>query len=143
MSKKSDIAAAHLAGGFGCATSVSLVFCEDYGLDAKKAAKLTCGLGGGCASGEVCGAVSGAVMVIGLKYGQEEAGDAETKAVCRAHVTQFIDKFKEQHKALACRDLLDCDTTTEEGFAIYLQKRGTVCVALVKSAVEILEEQGF
>ena len=140
MQSKSDFAAAQLAGGFGCAASVLLAFHDDYDLDTDTAARLACGLGGGCASGEICGAVSGAVLVVGLKYGQESAGDSGSKANCRARVRQFVERFREDNSALACRDLLGCDPTTEEGHAVYLEKRGTVCPAVVRSAVEILEE---
>ena len=143
MSSNSDIAASRMAGGFGCGTSVLLGFCENYDLDMQTAARLSCGLGGGCASGEICGAVSGAILVIGLKYGQETEEDMSAKANCRAHVVQFIGSFKEKNGALTCRDLLGCDASTEEGYAIYLEKRGIVCTAAVKSAVELLEELGY
>ena len=143
MSSKSDFAKSQLASGFGCAASILSTFCEGYGLDAKVAVKLACGLGGGCAVGEVCGAVSGAVLVVSLKYGAETAGDAGAKSNCHDHVVQFHDKFKEKNGALTCRDLLGCDPTTEEGHAVYLEKRGTVCPALVKSSAEILEELGY
>ena len=143
MRSKSEFATTQLAGGLGCAASVLSAFCEDYGLDVKKAAKIACGLGGGCATGEVCGAVTGALLVVGLKFGQETVEDMDAKADCRAHVLNFISKFKETNSALTCRDLLGCDITTEEGFAVYLEKRGTVCPTLVKSAVEILEELGY
>ena len=143
MSLKSDTAVSHVSGGFGCAASVLQVFCEDYDLDTETAARLSCGLGGGCASGEICGAVSGAVLVVGLKFGQETAGDNAAKANCRAHVIEFIEEFKKINNALTCRDLLDCDPTTEEGRAVYLAKRETVCFGVVKNAVEILEKLDY
>lgn len=143
MSSKSEFAVSQVSGGFGCATSVLTSFCEDYDLETDTAARLTCGLGGGCALGEICGAVSGSLLVIGLKFGQETVGDAGAKANCRAHVVQFNEKFKENNGALTCRELLDCDPTTEEGHAIYLAKRETVCYGVVRNAVEILEELGY
>lgn len=143
MYTKSEIAEANIAGGFTCSTSVLLAFCEDYDLEADTAARLSCGFGGGCSSGEICGAASGAIMVIGLKHGQETAEDKAAKANCKSHVTQFIDEFKKEAGALTCRDLLGCDTSTEEGFAIYLEKRETVCFGAVKTAASILEESGY
>ena len=143
MQSKSDFATSQLAQGFGCAASIFSAFCEDYGLDSKTGAKLACGLGGGCASGEICGAVSGAILVVGLKCGQETAADMDVKADCRARVVQFIEKFKEANNALTCRDLLGCDPTTQEGHAVYLEKRGSVCPAAVKSAAEALVELGY
>ena len=143
MSEKSEFATSQMAAGFGCAASVLSTFCEDHGLETETALKLATGLGGGCASGEICGAVSGAVLTIGLKYGQDSVENAAAKANCHAHVVEFIEKFKEKNRALTCNALLGCDTTTEEGFAVYLEKRGTVCPALVKDSVEILEELGY
>ena len=143
MQTKSEFAASQLAAGFGCAASVFSSFCEDYDLDVETALMLSCGLGGGCASGEICGAASGAILVVGLKYGQETAADMDAKANCRKHVEQFVEKFKEKNNALTCRDLLGSDPSTEEGHAIYLEKRGTVCPAAVKSAAETLVELGY
>ena len=143
MSTKSEFAKSQLAGGFGCAASVLSTFCEDYDLDTEKAVMLACGLGGGCASGEICGAISGAVLVIGLKYGMKSLEDTEAKAKCHERVVQFIKDFKEKNKSITCNGLLECDTTTDEGFAVYLEKRGTVCPAFVKDSVEILEELGY
>ena len=143
MSSKADIADAKFASGFNCSTSVFTSFSEDYDLDDEFAAKIACGLGGGCTIGEVCGAVSGAVMVIGLKYGQESVQNQGAKSNCYAHVTQFIDRFKEKNNAVTCRDLLGCDPTTDEGHEIYLAKRGTVCPGLVRSSAGILEEFGY
>jgi len=143
MSIKADAADARFASGFNCSTSVFTAFSEDYDLEEETAAKIACGFGGGCASGEICGAVSGAIMVIGLKHGQELAEDQGAKANCHAHVVEFLDSFKQEKNAVTCRDLLGCDPTTEEGRAIYLAKRGTVCPGLVRCSAEILEKLGY
>ena len=143
MGSKSEFASSQFAAGFGCAASVFSAFSEGYGLDSGFAAKLACGLGGGCASGEICGAASGGVLVVSLKHGQEKTGDADAKANCHKNVVQFIRKFKEKNGALACRDMLKCDPTTEEGHKVYLNKRTTVCPAVVKNSADILEELGY
>lgn len=143
MSVKGDFAASQFAAGFNCSTSVFTSFCEDYDLETETAAKVACGFGGGCASGEICGAASGAIMVIGLKYGMDSIANLGAKSNCHAHVVEFLDKFKERNGALTCRDLLGCDPTTAEGQAIYLEKRGTVCPPLVQSSADILQELGY
>ena len=143
MSSKGDAATARFASGFNCSTSVFTTYCEDYDLDEETAAKIACGFGGGCATGEICGAVSGAIMVVGLKHGQESPEDQGAKTNCHAHVVEFLDRFKERKNAVTCRDLLECDPTTEEGRAIYLAKRGTVCPGLVRCSAELLEELGY
>lgn len=143
MQSKSDIAAGYLDEGFSCSTSILLTFRNDDELDAETAARISCGFGGGCSSGELCGAAVGGVMVIGLKHGQESGSDTGAKANCRAHVIKFIGDFKEKNGALTCRDLLDCDPTTEEGHAIYLAKRATVCYGAVRNAADILADAGY
>lgn len=143
MSKKGDAAAANFASGFNCSTSVFTSFCEDYDVDVETAARVACGFGGGCAIGEICGAASGGIMVIGLKFGQESLENQGAKANCHAHVVQFLEKFKEKNSTVVCGELLGCDPTTEEGQAIYLAKRGTVCPPLVRGSAEILEELGY
>lgn len=143
MSSKGDLAAAQFASGFNCSTSVFTAFCEDYDVETETAARIACGFGGGCASGEICGAVSGALMVIGLSHGQVSAADQGAKNNCHAHVVEFLDKFKEKNHAIACRDLLGCDPTTAEGREIYLAKRGTVCPPLVRGSADILSELGY
>lgn len=143
MSTKSEKASAVFATGFGCAASVIQAFCEDYDLETQTAAKLACGFGGGCATGEICGAASGAIMVVGLRHGQSRTGDQEAKSNCHNHVVEFIDRFKKENNALTCRDLLGCDMNTEEGRAVYLVKRETLCPALVKSSASILAELGY
>ncbi|MCL2402030.1 MAG: C-GCAxxG-C-C family protein [Oscillospiraceae bacterium] len=141
MQNKKDIASG-LFGNFNCSTSVFTAFCEDYGLDLDTARRMAGGLGGGCHAGEVCGAVSGAVLVIGLKYGQDQAGDNDTRTLCYEKTDAFIKAFLEKNPALTCRDLLDVDITTPEGNVLKMQKRH-ICVNAVESAAEILEDQGY
>jgi len=141
MTKKEN-AAELFHGGFNCAASVLASFCEDYDLDTELALKLACGLGGGFQSGEICGAVSAAILVVGLKYGQYVMEDLAAKANCRARASQIIEGFREKHGALTCRDLLGCDITTVEGRETALEKK-PFCAGLVGSAVELLEELGY
>lgn len=145
MSTKSEVAAELFDSGFNCSQSVLAVFCEQYGLDKETAMKMSCGFGGGMRSGEVCGAVSGAVMVIGLKYGQFEADDKDSKKLCYSKTTEFLKAFKEKNEFIVCRQLLGRDISTKEG---YEQAQNgnmfkTRCVDLIKSSVEILEELGY
>jgi len=73
---KSDDAAGSFGKGITCSASVFGAFAQDLGLEEKTARKIACGFGGGISkTGNICGAVSGAIMVIGLKYGKEVPGD--------------------------------------------------------------------
>lgn len=141
MARK-DIAAEFFSGGFNCAAAVLACFCEDYELETELAAKLACGLGGGCHLGDICGAASGGILVVGLKYGQYIQDDLATRANCAAKTTQFLERFMDKHGAATCRELLGCDIRTEEGMETVLQKK-PFCAELVNSSVEILEELGY
>lgn len=145
MSTKSEIAAELFDSGFNCSQSVLAVFCEQYGLDKETALKMSCGFGGGMRSGEVCGAVSGAVLVIGLKYGQFEADDKASKDACYSKTVEFLDAFRAKNKSVVCRQILGCDISTKEGYAQAQSGNmfKTTCVDMIKSSVEILEELGY
>jgi C_GCAxxG_C_C family probable redox protein len=73
---KSDDALEDFKNGFTCSSAVFSSFSEELGLDPETAKKLSCGFGAGISkTGNICGAVSGAIMVIGLKYGKTKEGD--------------------------------------------------------------------
>lgn len=63
--------------------------------------------------GEVCGAVSGAILVIGLKYGQADIENKAAKATCYAKTIEFTKLFKERNGSIICKDLLGCDLGKE------------------------------
>lgn len=92
--------------------------------------------------GEVCGAVSGALMVIGLKYGWKGPEDKEWRERTYAVVRDFAARFKARNKTIVCRELLGCDIGTPEGMAAAREKKliTTLCPGFVKDAVEILED---
>ena len=73
---KSEEAYQCFMGRFTCSAAVFSTFSAELGLDPNTAKKIACGFGAGVSkTGNICGAVSGAIMVIGLKYGKTEAGD--------------------------------------------------------------------
>lgn len=130
---------------FNCCQSVLGAFCEDYGLDQKEALRLACGMGGGVRSGDVCGAVSGAVMVIGLKYGHNDEADLEKKAECYQKTIEYTRLFRERYGSICCRDLLGYDFSKPEEEA-HIQKEGliwTVCPPIISNAIALLEELGY
>ena len=145
MTDKQESAMACFGSGFNCSQAVLSVFCEEYGLDKITALKLACGLGGGFRSGEVCGAVSGAILVVGLKGGNSTAEDKELKANCYAKTEEFIKAFKKMHNTIICREILSVDISTEEGRKQAQDKNlfRTKCDEVVSSAVGILEDLGY
>ncbi len=93
-------------------------------------------------TGDTCGAVAGAVMVLGLRYGSEECVTAAGRGGVYRKVEEFTGKFRERNGFLLCRDLLGLDVSTPEGLA-KAKELGlfrTRCPALAESAAAILEE---
>ncbi len=80
--------------------------------------RVAAGLGGGLARhGEVCGALTGGVLAIGLAFGADEPGSSEEKDALYAKVSQFVDGFAASNGALRCRDLLGVNLRSDEGKA--------------------------
>ena len=145
MKTKAEIATQEYQGNFNCAQSTIAVFAEDYNLDLTDALRIGAGLGGGCHSAEICGAVSAGAAVVGLKYGHTEP-NPELYLTCRTRTKEFVDKFKESNDGkIICRDLMGLDVTTPEGREQALAQNlfTTRCKELVASAVNILEELGY
>jgi len=131
--------------GFNCAQAVFSSFSEDYGLDAATACKIAGGLGSGARMAELCGAVSGAVLVIGLKHGQGTSDEADMKPKCNAQTEEFMRRFRAANGDIVCRNLLKCNIATKEGRETATDKGlfRTRCKDLVVSAIEILEDMGY
>ena len=131
--------------GFNCAQSVFATFSEKYGLSEELALKIGCGFGGGLRNGELCGAVTGAVMVISLCYGQSSPIDIDSKILCQNKTKEFTDAYKSKNKSIVCRNLLGYDISTPEGMQKAMDKNlfKTTCVDMICSAVKLLEELGY
>ena len=93
-------------------------------------------------TGQTCGAVTGALMVIGLKHGQTQREDKQAKEKTYALAREFLERFKARNDALLCRELLGYDINTPEGMQAIRDKGlfDSLCARLVANAVEILEE---
>jgi C_GCAxxG_C_C family probable redox protein len=129
--------------GFNCSQSVLTAFCNEFGLQDEPAFRVACGLGGGMGRmAKTCGAVTGAFMVIGLKYGQTQKDDKAAKEKTYELVKTFADIFAKEHGSIECRELLACDINTPDGLKTANEKNlfKTICPKYVESAVKILEE---
>ncbi len=89
MSAKAKQAVKEFGKGFNCSQAVLSSYSEQFGLDCEKAFKVATGFGGGMRMGDTCGAVTGALMVLGLKYGNTTAEDEEGKAKTRKKVEEY------------------------------------------------------
>lgn len=113
MTVKSEKAVRLFNIGYHCAQSVLSTFREQYGMFQESALKIASGLGGGIRCGEVYGAASGAVLVIGLKYGQYRTGDAITKGKYNKDSALFMNGFYDKNSGdIMIRNILfDLDDT--------------------------------
>lgn len=92
--------------GYNCSQAVFGAFAEDAGLDMKTALRFASPFGGGMGRmREVCGGVSGMLMVLGLFYGYDEPDDAQAKKELYSYVRALADKFKESEGSIICREL--------------------------------------
>jgi C_GCAxxG_C_C family probable redox protein len=140
---KAEKAVALFKEGFSCSQALFSAFSEDFGLDRNTSLKISQPFGGGMAHlGEACGAVTGAFMLIGLKYGRTKADDLAARDRTYAKMRQFTDRFKALHCSIQCRCLLGLDLGTEEGMRLAREKNlfQTICVKYVQDAATIVED---
>ncbi len=128
--------------GFSCAPAVLAAFCEQFGLQQDRALKIAIGFGGGMHLGQTCGVVTGAIMVIGLKYGKSKADDSKAKQKTYEVSKRFADKFRARYGSIECKALLGCDITTPDGLKEAKDKKlfSTICAEYVAVAADILDE---
>jgi len=140
MSKNSKSAAAMFLEGCNCAQAVLAACGRDYGLPRDTALRVAQAFGGGMGrTGNVCGAATGALMVIGLKGSSNDpAAKAESGRIAR----EFLTQFKARQGSLLCRDIIGCDLSTPEGlkFAHESGRHQTLCPKAVRDAAEIVED---
>jgi len=128
--------------GFSCSQAVCAAYAEHYGLNRETALMISGGFGGGIGRmGETCGAVCGAIMVIGLKHGSVRVEDKEAKQKTQELVREFVKIFKSRNNTIRCRELLDCDISISKGFKRAMDEKiiPTRCPKFVRDAAEILE----
>jgi C_GCAxxG_C_C family probable redox protein len=129
--------------GYNCAQSVLSSFSIQLGLPFETSCRIAAPFGGGIGRlGEVCGAVTGAMLVLGLQFGNTSPADNKAKEKSYRVASKFAELFRNRHKTILCRELIGCDINTPEGLASAReQKIFTVqCPAYVRDAVEILND---
>lgn len=127
---------------FHCSQAVFAAFSEELGLTEEQALKIGACFGSGMRKGEVCGACTGALMALGLKFGQADEQDVDSRLKTNEVTDMFLYKFKKENGSYMCKELLDCDLSTDEGIAEALRKNlfTEFCPKMVVSATRIAEE---
>lgn len=142
--KHSDTAMQLFREGYNCAQAVFCAFSDVTGLERSEAARLASSFGGGMGRmREVCGAVSGALMVLGCARGYDDPGAKDAKMNHYALVQEFARRFRERNGSIVCRELLAGvriapGGVPEERTEAFYKKRP--CVQLVGDAAELLEQ---
>lgn len=128
---------------YNCAQSVISAYAEDFGMNLNQALQAAVGFGGGMGRvQDVCGAVTGAIIALGLSSGFTETDGREKINEVYAKVRRLINDFTEQKGTVKCRELLGCDLSTEEGHKHFADNRlrDTKCCSYIRLACELLDK---
>ena len=127
--------------GYNCSQAVAVAFCDVTGLEERFAAKMAASFGGGMGRmREVCGAVSGMLMVLSLLYGYDDPCDNAGKEALYADVQALAGQFREEVGSIICRDILKnpaSDPNPTPRTAEFYQKRP--CARMVVTAARLLD----
>jgi C_GCAxxG_C_C family probable redox protein len=144
MKTKSEVAMETFLAGYNCAQAVLYAYGPDLGLAGETALKVATDLGAGIAGrGQVCGAVTGGILALGLKYGRGEQQDGSATEQTYPKALELMARFETRHGSGLCRVLLHgCNLQTAEGQRHFndrdlLHKQ---CVSYVQTVVEVLAE---
>ena len=129
-------------GNIHCSQIVLGEMAEELGYDREEAYRMANAFGGGGFLGDTCGCVAGAMIAIGMKYGNDEAGNKDQDMICLKKLAEFQKRFTERHKSLICRDLLGYDFSDPDQAqaAFDSGKVFEVCPGYVTDAIAILKE---
>jgi len=128
--------------GYNCAQSVLLTIFEQSNGKNELVPKVATAFGGGIGRcGSVCGALSGGVMAIGIKYGSNEPS-VEKRLRAYKLAKELYRRFEKQHGSVLCRELIGYDLSNPEELDKARKERvlEEKCVNFVRDAVEILAE---
>lgn len=117
---------------YNCSQAVISVFSEELGLDKELALKLSKGFGGGAARGELCGAVSGGIMALGLKYGDDS----------KLYIDKFEKRIEELYGSIRCEEMLGYNVSDENENKIIENKnlKTKMCPKIVEDVTIIVEQ---
>jgi C_GCAxxG_C_C family probable redox protein len=142
--KKEEKAVEYFRNKFNCSQSVFAVFGPEYGIPENDCLKISCAFGGGMGRQQhTCGAVTGALLAIGLKYGKGIDDPEEMKQLTYLKTREFFNEFKKIHGSTNCRDLLDgLDMTDPEDHKKIMERKlfDIKCEKYVADAVSITKK---
>ena len=140
--ERSEKATSHFLSGCNCAQSVLLSYADDLQYSEELAKRISAGFGGGMGKQqETCGAITGAIMVLGMMKGEQGNKNDELQTFTYDLVKELLDRFKVDHGTTRCMDLIGCDLNTPEGSAKFKdeQIKEKKCVNFIETSVKIVE----
>lgn len=144
MSARTETATTKFLCGYNCAQSVLYAFHDELGLSEDQALKIATGFGAGIArQQEVCGAITGGILVLGLRHGRDSQQDRSATERTYRMTRELMNQFEAKHGSCICRQLLGgINFTTEDGQRAYQERDllNQVCKPCVQDVVEILEQ---
>ncbi len=143
MDTNADSAVAMFLQGYNCCQSVLACCGQERGMPRDMAIRTGQAFAAGIGkTGNLCGALTGALMVVGLGREALDAGDAASKAHANEMAQALMDEFARRNGSLLCRDLIGCDLRTAEGQRQFKEKDALhkVCAKVVRDAAEIVEQ---
>ena len=127
--------------GYMCSQIVLAFFAEDLDLSLEDALRVSAGFGGGMCDGQACGAVTGAIMALGLKHGMVEAEDFRQLQECKEKVELFNNRFREKYHSIVCRDLLGFNINDPIEKEKHSQEETLAkCLDYITGAIKIADE---
>jgi C_GCAxxG_C_C family probable redox protein len=141
---KKDQAIHYFKNQFNCSQSVFTAFAPDFGISPDESLKIACAFGGGMGRQQLtCGAVTGALMALGLKYGKGLHDDENRKKKTYDKCVEFMNEFIKENGSVNCRELLDgLDMKNPDDHKVITEQAmfETRCRKYVADAVEIAEK---
>lgn len=129
---------------YNCSQSVCYAFSDLFPVDTDTVLKLSCGFGAGMArKQDVCGAVSGGIIVIGMRFGRGEKDGRPITEITYRNVQTLMDRFFETYGSYNCRRLLEgCDLSTSDGRTFFKENDllRKICLPCVHCVVKILSD---
>ncbi|NLL48892.1 MAG: C_GCAxxG_C_C family protein [Firmicutes bacterium] len=138
-----DEALERFSAGFNCAQSVLGPFVETGKEEGQRVLRLASSFGGGMRVGEVCGAVTGALMVIGSREGYYLPEDQTAKERCSKLTLQFMEEYSQRKGTLFCREILGYDVRDQAAAERHAATKGQKCGEAIRLAIELLAEMGI
>ena len=127
--------------GYNCCQSTVAAFADLVGVDENTLLHIASGFGGGMGNGEICGAITGAVMALNLLSEMDHSNPGATKRKSGAQARELQKRFEAQFGYLRCRDLLK-NQVTKQGIPAAAQALGLQnhCHVMVVTAVELVQQ---